>query len=329
MMNQQKNAHGLEFQVRNRRNWLAYAAVMLALIVVPPLAGDFGLYLGCVVICYAIAAIGLQFMVGVAGQLSLGHAAFMGIGAYTTVLLQTRLDFHFVPAAIAGIAMTALFGLLMAQLIRLSGIYFKIATFGFGVIVYQTLANASSLTGGHTGVIGIPKIELLGLVVETRLQLFMVLVAVFAIAYAMAVRMIHGRAGRAFAAIGQNEAAAVSLGVNVSGYKIAVIVIGCCFAGLGGIFIPQLNGFVNPDNFTWVESLLLLIMISIGGLGSLAGAVVGAALLVVVPEYLRAFAEYKMLIFGMILILSLTLMPKGLAGVAGLVLNSRARRLEK
>ena len=316
--------HRLSHQLRDRRNWLAYAAVMLAMAIIPPLAGDFGLYLGCVIICYSIAAIGLQVMVGVAGQLSLGHAAFMGIGAYATVLLQIRLGFHFLPAAAAGIALTVLFGLLMAQLIRLSGIYFKIATFGFGVIVYQALANWSSLTGGHTGLTGIPQIELFGMAVETRRQLFMVLLAVFAVAYALAVRMVQGRAGRAFAAIGQNEAAAASLGVNVSGYKVGVIVIGCGFAGLGGLFIPQLNGFVNPDNFTWIESLLLLIMISVGGLGSLAGAVMGAALLVVVPEYLRTFTEYKMLIFGMILIVSLTLMPKGLAGVATLALNKRA-----
>lgn len=315
---------GLEYQVRNRRNWLAYGLVMLAMIVIPPLAGDFGLYLGCVIICYAIAAIGLQVMVGVAGQLSLGHAAFMGIGAYATVLLQTRLGFPFLAAALAGIALTVLFGLLMAQLIRLSGIYFKIATFGFGVIVYQFLANWSSLTGGHTGLTGIPGVELFGATVENRQQLFAVLVIVFALAYALAVRLVQGRAGRAFAAIGQNEAAAESLGINVPGYKVGVIVIGCGFAGLGGLFVPQLNGFVNPDHFTWLESLLLLIMISVGGLGSLAGAVMGAALLVVVPEYLRAFAEYKMLIFGLILIVSLTLMPKGLAGVATQVLNKRA-----
>jgi branched-chain amino acid transport system permease protein len=312
------------YQVRDRHDWRAYGAVMLAMAIVPPLAGDFGLYLGCVVICYAIAAIGLQVMVGVAGQLSLGHAAFMGIGAYATVLLQMKFGLHFVIAAALGIVLTALFGLLMAQLIRLSGIYFKIATFGFGVIVYQSLANFSSLTGGHTGLTGIPKLQFFGAVVETRWQLFLVLFVVFAIAYALAVRMIHGRAGRAFAAIGQNEAAASSLGVNVPGHKVGVIVIGCCFAGLGGVFIPQLNGFVNPDHFTWLESLLLLIMISVGGLGSLAGAVAGAALLVVVPEYLRDFAEYKMLIFGLILIVSLTLMPKGLAGAATLLLNKRA-----
>lgn len=328
-MSQQQSNQMLDFQVRDRRNWHAYFIVMAVVIIAPLLTGSFGLYLGCVVICYAISALGLQVMVGVAGQLSLGHAAFMGLGAYTTVLLQTRLEFPFLLAAVTGIGLTALFGMLMAQLIRLSDIYFKIATFGFGVIVYQTLANSSSLTGGHTGLIGIPKINLFGAVVETRMQLFMVLVVVFAIAYALAIRLIQGRAGRAFAAIGQNEPAAASLGVNVSGYKIGVIVIGCCYAGIGGLFIPQLNGFINPDHFTWIESLLLLIMVSVGGLGSLAGAVVGAALIVIVPEYLRMFAEYKMLIFGLILIVTLTLMPKGLSGVAEHALNKYVRRAVK
>ncbi len=313
------------FQRRDRRAWLSMAVVCTAMAVLPPLTGDFGLYLGCVIACYAIASLGLQLMVGVAGQLSLGHAAFMAIGSYVTVLAQMRLGLGFVPAATLGVAASAILGLLMAQLIRLSGVYFKIATFGFGVIVYQVISNWSSLTGGHTGLTRIPSIDWLGLKADTRTELFIVLIVAFILAYALALRMVQGRSGRALAAIGQNETAAQSIGVDVPTYKMTVIVLGCAFAGLGGAFMPQLNGFINPENFTWIESLLLLIMITVGGLGSLAGAVLGTALLIVVPEYLRDFAEYKMLIFGILLVASLTLMPRGLAGI-GESLALRARR---
>src|SRR5690606_8973808 len=161
--------------------------------------------------------------------------------------------------------------------------------------------------------------DVFGWSIESRGALFALIVVALVATYALALRMIQGRAGRALAAIGQNEQAALSVGVNVPGYKMIVIVLGCSMAGLGGAFLPQLNGFINPESFTWVESLLLLLLITVGGLGSLAGAVVGTALLVVVPEYLRDFAEYKMLIFGVLLVASLALMPRGLAGVAELL----------
>lgn len=308
--------HSYTFQQRDRKAWRTLVLVCLAMVVVPLSTGSFGLYLGCVIACYAIATLGLQLMVGMAGQLSLGHAAFMAVGSYVTVLAQMRLGLGFFPAAALGVLASALMGLLMAQLIRLSGIYFKIATFGFGVIVYQIISNWSSLTGGHTGITRIPPIQLGGWAVSSRTQLFLIVVTALIAAYVLALRMTQGRAGRALLAVGQNEAAAQSIGVNVATYKVSVIVVGSALAGLGGAFVPQLNGFVNADSFTWVESLLLLIMITVGGLGSLPGAVVGAAVLIVVPEYMRDLAEYKMLFFGLLLVAALVFMPRGLAGVA-------------
>lgn len=319
---------GYAFQARDRRAWRTLAIVCSITVVAPLLTGGFGIYLGCVVACYAIATLGLQLMVGVAGQLSLGHAAFMAIGSYVTVLAQMRLGWGFFPAAVLGVVTSALAGLLMAQLIRLSGVYFKIATFGFGVIVWQVISNWSSLTGGSTGLTKIPPIGFAGWTVSSRPQLFLVIVAFLVIAYALTLRMVQGRAGRALLAIGQNEPAAEAMGVNVPAYKMGAIVFGCALGGLGGAFVPQLNGFLNPDTFTWAESLLLLIMITVGGMGSLAGAIAGTAVLIVVPEYLRDLAEYKMLIFSILLVLALMFMPRGLAGLgascAALVRRLRA-----
>lgn len=310
------------------RDWMVFAAIMGALWTIPFLLGGFYLYLGCVVAIYAIAALGLQVMVGLAGQLSLGHAAFLGVGAYVAVLLEKNVGASFLVAAAGGTAAAGLVGLVMAQLVRLSGIYFKIATFGFGIIVYQILSNWVSLTGGHTGLRGIPTITVLGIEIGTRSELFVLEMIALTLVYALLLRLTHGRIGRAFRALGQNEPAARSVGIPTTGYRMAVITIGCAVAGLGGAFLPHLLRFINPESFTWHESLVLLIMITVGGLGSLPGAIVGAALLVVVPEYLRDLAQYKMLAYGVLLIASMALMPTGVAGTTARLVRllSPARR---
>ena len=307
--------------------WAAFAVVMIPFWILPPLFGDFALYMGAIVAVYATAALGLQVMVGLAGQLSLGHAAFLGVGAYVSVLLQKHFGLPFAATALAGTAAAALAGLLMAQLIRLSGVYFKIATFGFGVIVYQILTNWSTLTGGFAGLIGIPPIRFFGYALRDKLSLFLLAVAFLTIVYVLLLRLTDGRIGRAFRALGQNEVAARSIGIPIVRYKMAVITIGCAAAGFAGTLIPHLYNFLNPEEFTWLQSLVVLIMITVGGLGSLPGAVVGAAILLVIPEYLRALAEYKMLGYGVLLIASMVFLPRGITGaVAQLIERFMARK---
>jgi len=312
-----------------RRDWMVFAVTMGVLAGPPLLFGGFYLYLACTVAILAIAALGLQVMVGLAGQLSLGHAAFMGIGAYTTILLEKSLNLPFLPAALTGALAAGGAGLLMAQLVRLSGVYFKIATFGFGVIVYQVLSNWSDLTGGFGGIRGIPPIVVLGFEVEGRRGLYILELIALGLVYAALLRLVHGRIGRAFRALGQDEIAARSVGIPTTRYRMAVITIGCGVAGFAGAFLPHLLRFINPENFTWYESIVLLIMITVGGLGSLPGAIVGAAILVVVPEYLRDFAQYKMLAFGVLLIFSMVMLPTGVAGEAARLVLDRGRRQGK
>lgn len=310
-----------------RTDWLVFLAVIAVFAIIPPLLGGFSLYIATIVAVFAVAALGLQIMVGLAGQLSLGHAAFLGVGAYTSVLLQKLYGVPFLAAVGIATIVSALVGLLMGQLVRLSGIYFKIATFGFGIIVYQLLSNWSSVTGGHTGLIGIPPIRIFGAVFRDRLSIFIIAMIYLAGTYALLLRLTHGRAGRAFRALGQNEAAAQSVGIPAAPYKMAVIAIGCGAAGLAGTLLPHIYNFLNPEEFTWLQSLVLLIIITVGGLGSLPGAIAGAVVLVVVPEYLRAFQEYKMLAYGVLLIASMIFMPRGIAGVVqSLVSRIRERR---
>ncbi len=309
------------------REWLVFAVLMSIAWGVPLLGGGFYLYIWSFIAIYAIAALGLQVMVGLAGQLSLGHAAFVGLGAYTTVLLEKNASIPFLTAAIAGTLVAGAVGLLMAQLIRLSGVYFKIATFGFGIIVYQLIANTTWLTGGHVGIRGVPAISFFGVEFVSRRDLFILEMIVLTLVYALLLRLCRGRVGRAFNAIGQNEAAAKSVGIPTDGYRMAVITLGCAIAGLAGSFLPHLMRFVSPESFSWHESLVLLIMITIGGLGSLPGAIIGAAVLIIVPEYLRDLAQYKMFVYGVLLVMCMMFMPSGIAGaLANLWRRSVARK---
>lgn len=296
------------------RDWLAFALIVAGFAALPLFGAGFSLYLGCIVIYFAIAALGLQIMVGFAGQLSLGHAAFVGIGAYGTIIAEQRLGLSFLPASLIGTLAATLAGLLMAQLIRLSGIYFKIATFGFGIIVHQVMTNWVSLTGGTAGLKGIKPIEIAGYSFASRLDLYLLELAALVLVYGLLLRLTHGRVGRAFRALGQNEAAARSIGIGTTGYRMAAITLGCAVAGFAGTFMPHVMRFLSPETFNWHESLVFLIMITVGGLASLPGAILGAVLMIVLPEYLRDLAEYKMLAYGVLLIACLTLMPKGVSG---------------
>ncbi|MGE0802550.1 MAG: branched-chain amino acid ABC transporter permease [Lautropia sp.] len=299
---------------QRRTAWFVFALVLGLMWIVPFAGGGFLVFLGATVAIQAIAALGLQVMVGLAGQLSLGHAAFLGVGAYACLLLQKNLGVPFVVATLAGALCAGIAGLLMAQLVRLSGIYFKIATFGFGIIAYQIFSNWIEVTGGHTGITNVPDIDLFGFKLSTTTELFVLAMLYLTAVYALILRLTHGRIGRALKALGQNEDAARSIGIPVTAYKMAVIVIGSAVAGLAGSLIPHLYRFLNPESFGWLESLVLLIMITVGGLGSVPGAVIGAALLVIIPEYLRDFAEYKMLVYGILLIVCLVTLPRGVAG---------------
>ncbi|WP_439360432.1 branched-chain amino acid ABC transporter permease [Bradyrhizobium sp. DASA03007] len=323
----------LSLDAASRRQWITALIILAILWGLPFSIGGFAFYLGTIVAIYATSALGLQLMVGLGGQLSLGHAAFLGIGAYATALLELRAGFSYIAASACGAAIGGIFGLLMAQLIRLSGVYFKIATFGFGIIAYQLMHNLAAITGGHGGLTGIPPLDVLGVNFDDPSRLYAIAAMMVTITYVLFLRLVNSRAGRAFSAIGQNEIAARSIGVPVEAYKMAVIVIGCTVAAWAGSLVPHLYQYVSPDYFGWHESLVLLIIITVGGHGSMAGAVLGAAILIVIPEYMRDLAEYKMLMYGVLLVAFMMLLPKGVAGVGYSLLSwmdhqHRRQRLE-
>ena len=305
--------------------------VMAALIALPWIEADkFALHVLSLITIASIAAMGLQVLLGYSGQLSIGQAAFYGIGAYTSALLTAKLGLPFPFALIgAGIA-AAIASLLMVPITRLTGAYLAVATLGFSIIVYLFIKNEEWLTGGSYGFIGIPRAELFGYVLRDPRSSYYLNVGVAAIVYFVFARIEGSRFGRAINAIRQDADAARASGIRVTLLKSECFVIAAFVAGLAGSLYAHEVRYLAPNDFTFWKSIEILIMVVIGGVGSLAGAILGAAVVVGLPEYLRAIGDYRMLVFGAILIATMLFGEGGLAALAAALvrrLHALAMRL--
>jgi branched-chain amino acid transport system permease protein len=274
---------------------------------------------------YAILALGLQLLVGSAGQLSLGHAAFYGTGAYTSAILVRKLGLPVEAAFLAGGTVAALLALTLLPILRLRGNELAVATLGFGVIVHAVMLNEEWLTEGPFGMMKIPPFRLGPLVFDTEFRFYYLGLAVAAATYLAFRRLTRSRFGRALEAIRQSEEAAVTSGINPVRYKSKVFVIAAFTAGLAGGLYAHLNRYLNPNDFTLTESINILVMIVVGGLRSLEGAIAGALIIVFASEYLRAFKEYRLILFGALLVVFMALGADGLRGVPS-ILAAAARR---
>ncbi len=264
---------------------------------------------------YATLALGLQLLVGAAGQLSIGHAAFYGTGAYTSAILTVKLGAPVELAFVAGAVAAGLLALTLVPITRLRGNELAVATLGFGVIVHAVILNEEWLTEGPFGLMHIPPLHIGPLAFDTEFRFYYAALVVVAITYAAFRRLIGSRFGRALEAIRQSEDAARTCGINPVVYKSKVFVIAAFTAGLAGALFAHLNRYLNPNDFTLAESINILVMVVVGGFGSLQGAIAGAIILVFASEYLRAFKEYRMLIFGGLVVVFMALGAEGLRGL--------------
>ena len=274
-----------------------------------------------ILICiYIILAVSLNLIVGFVGLLNLGHAAFFGIGAYTSALL-TLAGIPFIIAFISSFILTGIFGLLVSiPCIRLRGDYLAIATLGFGEIIRAILKNWVSLTRGPLGIPGIPKASI-GIVFNTQIK-FLIFAAVIALLTIFIIkRIVHSPFGRVLRAIREDEIAAQSLGKDVNKYKIIAVVIGAAFAGIAGSLYAHYITFIDPTTFTLTETILILLMVVLGGMGSILGSVMGAAVLIILPEPLRFLqlpssivAAVRQMLYALILILLMIFKPDGFFG---------------
>ena len=274
----------------------------------------------------AILTLGLNLLMGYAGQISLGHAAFFGISAYTTGILTATWRWPVPAGIVAGILLVVLVAAVIAvPTLRLKGHYLAMGTLGFGLIVYIVLNEATALTGGPSGLTGIPKLAVLGTVVSSDRAYYYAVWVTVLLLFLLAQNLVRSRVGRALRAIHTSEAAAGVLGVNTERYKIGVFILSAFYAAVAGALYAHYVTFVSPGSFGFHASIQLVTMVVVGGMASLWGAVAGATFLTALPEALRAIEDYDILVYGGMLILCMMFLPGGLAeGAARAVRGARA-----
>ncbi|HDQ40602.1 MAG TPA: branched-chain amino acid ABC transporter permease [Desulfonatronum sp.] len=276
---------------------------------------------------FAIIVLGLNLLLGFAGQISLGHGALFGIAAYTTAVLTGTYGLPLAVGAVSGVGLTALVAMLIGMpVLKLKGYYLAMATLGFGLIVYIFFNEAIGLTGGPSGFVGIPVLEVFGFVFDSDLSYFYLVWSMVAVALLTSLNLIHSKYGRALMALHISETAAQSMGINIARHKLFVFVLSSVYAGIAGVLYAHYLNFVAPSSFGFHFSVQLITMVVLGGMASLWGGIAGAVFLTVMPEFLRFYENLEVIIYGLILILCMMFLPKGLAGgVCKLLSNVRRR----
>jgi branched-chain amino acid transport system permease protein len=289
---------------------VAVGVIVLAL----PLFLPSNFYLRVVAVVYinALAVLGLNLLMGFAGQVSLGHAGFFGIGAYAVALGPTYLGLPGWASLIAGVVFSALLAFVVGRpILRLSGYYLAIATLGMGMLISMVVSNESNITGGPNGM-EVPRLVLFGWRVAGPLTWYWISGATLVIGVLIVVNLIESPTGRALRAIHDSETAARVLGVEVARYKLLAFVISAVFTSIAGSYLVLFDGFVTPTTTSFLLSIELVVMAVLGGLGSILGSIVGAAILVILPQALTVFHDYEHIVLGAIIIVFLIFLPRGI-----------------
>jgi len=270
---------------------------------------------------YVVLGLGLNIIVGVAGLLFLGHAAFYAIGAYSYALLNQYFGLGFWVALPLGGVIAALAGIALAfPVLRLRGDYLAIVTLGFGEIVRLVLENWSDLTGGPSGISNIPRPGLFDVklsVADANIYIYYIVLVLAIITIIAVTRLKDSRIGRALQALREDEIACEAMGIDRVGVKVMAFGLGTAWAGFAGVIFAAKTTFINPASFTFFESAIILSIVVLGGMGSNLGVILGSAFLVLLPEYLRAFSEYRMILFATAMVLMMVFRPQGLIPAKG------------
>lgn len=260
----------------------------------------------------ATMVVGLNLLIGYAGQISLGHAGFFGLGAYASALLTARYGWPPIAAMLAGMAGVGLIAFVVARpILRLRGHYLAMATLGLGIIIYMVLVNESAWTGGNDGMT-VPGFSLLGVTVANERAWYWVTGAALLVAITLANNIVDSPVGRALRALHGSEVAAQVAGIDTARYKVKVFVVSAVFASAVGSMMAHYIGFITPQVSSFFHSIELVTMVVVGGMASTYGAVVGAAILTMLPQLLSSFEGYEMIVFGLILMGTVIFLPRGL-----------------
>ncbi|MBL8340105.1 MAG: branched-chain amino acid ABC transporter permease [Rubrivivax sp.] len=299
----------------------AFAALLVAL---PPFfPNNFFFEVAILVAINAIVCVGLNLLIGYAGQISLGHAAFYALGGYGSAILAARWGWPVwvsLPVAVAGVG--ALAWAVGRPTLRLKGHYLAMATLGLGVIASIVLTNEDRLTGGPDGM-SVPPLVVLGQPVQGELLWYAIVAAALWLTVLLALNMIDSPIGRALRALHGSEVAAGTLGIDAARFKLMVFVQSALIAATAGALTAHYAGFITPAKASFLHSVELVIMVVFGGMASVWGAVVGAAVLTLLPQFLTVLKDYEMMVFGAVLIATMVGMPHGIVPTLARLIGRR------
>jgi branched-chain amino acid transport system permease protein len=296
-----------------RHPYTVVIALALIVAVLPfALPSTFHLRIAALIFIFSIAVVGLNLLMGFAGQVSLGHAGFFGIGAYAVAVGPTHFGIPSLAAFFVGIVIAGLLAYLVGRpILKLRGHYLAVATLGLGILIAMVFTNEARFTGGPDGM-PVPRLELFGWRARTPIAWYWISGVTLVIAALIAVNLIESPTGRAFRAIHDSETAARTLGIDVPRYKLAAFVLSAIYAAVAGAYLALFDALVTPVTAGFLRSIEFVTMAVIGGLGSIFGGIVGAAVLVLLPQVLTSFHEYEHVMLGLLMMAFMIFLPQGI-----------------
>lgn len=335
----------MKLKIKGKQSSLKILLLLIACVGIPTLmytgvlpSSNYIMLLLAFICVYSVITSGLDLLFGYSGQVSLGHAGFFAVGAYVSALLSlTRGDFGLIawcgfslpPFLSMLIGATVAMGIGIALALpscRLVYHFLTLFTIAFGQLINLLCATATSVTNGYSGLISIPKMSLFGYRLNNNFKFYLFALAVLVIVLLIKRHIISSRVGRAFIAIRDNPQAANGCGIDLTKYKVTAFAMSAFCAGLGGAMYAHLITFISPETFVYTQSVAFMTMLLLGGNGSFAGPIIGAATITILQESVQALADYQKLIYGILLLIAVLFMPRGFNGLMKDIRGRMARR---
>jgi branched-chain amino acid transport system permease protein len=303
-------------QIRNERSWITYSVIILIACTIPFLFSTYLVSVFTEIMIMAIFALSLNILVGYTGLVSLGHAAFFGVGAYATGVIASQYSSELLISLLIGIVLSIVAAAVIGFFAtRVSGFYFLMLTLAFSQMIYAIVYQWRNVTGGTNGLSGIPKPTMFGFSLESSAVFYFLILAFFVGIYFGLKRFLASPVGQILVGIRENETRMKTMGYNTTLYKNLAFIIAGAVGGLAGGFYAYFNGFVSPEDVYWTMSGEALIMVLVGGAGTLVGPVLGAAFIVLLETIVSSYTDLWMLIIGFTFIFFVIFVPKGIVGL--------------